>query len=229
MKQLALNLGLAASPSLSSFHAAGNSEVLKHLEQCVMARGRISVPTYLWGDTGSGKTHLLAGVRDALQEMGLRIGWLDASTPGDPDFDDDWDVVLMDDAHLYGDDLQHAAFNWFVNAMTPKNGHLRWVLAAGDAPPADLRHLREDLRTRLGSGHVYHLQPLDEAACRTVLNRQAQARGLVLRKEVVDFMLSHFSRDLSSLVQLLNHLDNYALQTQRGITIPLIKSMLENE
>jgi len=30
-------------------------------------------------------------------------------------------------------------------------------------------------------------------------------------------------------MQLLDHLDAYALQTQRVITIPLIKSMLENE
>jgi len=46
---------------------------------------------------------------------------------------------------------------------------------------------------------------------------------------VMDFILHRFSRDLGSLMQLLDHLDAYALQTQRAITIPLIKSMLENE
>jgi DnaA family protein len=30
-------------------------------------------------------------------------------------------------------------------------------------------------------------------------------------------------------MQLLEHLDLYALQTKRAITIPLIRSMLENE
>jgi DnaA family protein len=30
-------------------------------------------------------------------------------------------------------------------------------------------------------------------------------------------------------MQLLDHLDAYALQTQRAITIPLIRSMLESE
>ena len=34
---------------------------------------------------------------------------------------------------------------------------------------------------------------------------------------------------LGSLIQLLDQLDSYALQTQRAITIPLIKAMLENE
>ena len=47
--------------------------------------------------------------------------------------------------------------------------------------------------------------------------------------EAMDFMLNRFSRDLSSLMQLLDQLDAYALQTQRAITIPLIKSMLDNQ
>ena len=36
-------------------------------------------------------------------------------------------------------------------------------------------------------------------------------------------------RDLGSLMQLLDHLDHYALQTQRALTIPLVRAMLENE
>jgi DnaA family protein len=44
----------------------------------------------------------------------------------------------------------------------------------------------------------------------------------------MSYMLSRFSRDLSSLMSLLDHLDQFALQTKRAITIPLIKSMLES-
>ena len=96
----------------------------------------------------------------------------------------------------------------------------------GDVPPADLK-LREDLRTRLGGGNVFALQLLSEAELRTVLGQEAQARGVNLSAEVVDYLLRRFSRDLGSLMQLLEHLDRYALQTQRAITIPLVKSMLE--
>ena len=102
------------------------------------------------------------------------------------------------------------------------------MLAAGQVPPADLQ-LREDLRTRLGWGHVFALQVLSESERRAVLRQEADARGIFLSDEVVDFMLNRFSRDLGNLMQLLDELDRYALQTQRAITIPLIKSMLENE
>jgi DnaA family protein len=133
----------------------------------------------------------------------------------------------MDDVHLYNLEQQQLAFNWFVNALTPKSGSPRWVLAAGMLPPADLR-LRDDLRSRLGWGHVYALQVLSDAERREVLRSEADARGLFLSDEVMSYMLSRFSRDLSSLMILLDHLDQFALETKRAMTIPLIKSMLES-
>ena len=101
------------------------------------------------------------------------------------------------------------------------------MLAAGSSAPADLL-LREDLRTRLGWGHIFLMQPLGEAQSRAVLRQAADARGLFLSDEVMDYTLRRFSRDLGSLLALLDELDRYALQTQRAITIPLIRSMLEN-
>jgi DnaA family protein len=59
------------------------------------------------------------------------------------------------------------------------------------------------------------------------LKQEAEQRGLHLSEEVMAFMLNRFTRDLGSLMTLLDHLDQYALQAHRAITIPLIKSMLE--
>ena len=128
------------------------------------------------------------------------------------------------ESDLYTAVQQHAAFSWFVHAQTLQRG----VLAAGLAAPAHLK-LREDLRTRLGWGHVFQLQVLSEPERRAVLRQAADARGVFLGDDVMDFILTRFSRDLGSLMQLLDHLDAYALQTKRAITIPLVKSMLENE
>lgn len=224
MKQIALDIGLATGPTLSSYFAGRNEPALRHLQLWAGSPTRSPVPTYLWGEGGSGKTHLLKAVEHSLREQGASAGWIDASVHEPPEYDPAWSVVLLDDVHLFTAVQQHAAFNWFVNAQT----HHRGVLGAGLLPPADLK-LREDLRTRLGWGHVFHLQVLDEPERRAVLRQEADARGVFLGDEVMDFMLTRFSRDLGSLVSLLGQLDGYALQTKRAITIPLIKSMLENE
>lgn len=224
MKQLALDIGLARAPSLASYLAGSNDAAWKHLQLWVGNPTRSPVPTYLWGASGSGKTHLLLAVQESLREQGATAGWLDPSMAEPPEFDERWAVVLLDDVHLYTAVQQHAAFAWFVQAQALQRG----VLAAGLLPPADLK-LREDLRTRLGWGHVFQLHVLSEPERRAVLRQAADARGIFLSDDVMDFILTRFSRDLGSLMQLLDHLDAYALQTQRGITIPLIKSMLENE
>jgi DnaA-homolog protein len=224
MKQLPLDIGLARTPTLGSFLAGPNEAAWRHLQLWVGNPTRSPVPTYLWGVPGSGKTHLLLAVQEGLREQGATAGWLDPSIAEPPAFDERWAVVLLDDAHLYTAVQQHAAFNWFVNAQSLQRG----VVAAGAAPPADLP-LREDLRTRLGWGHVFHLQVLNEPERRAVLRQAADGRGVMLTDEVLDYMLHRFSRDLGSLMELLVQLDGYALQTQRAITIPLIRSMLENE
>lgn len=228
MKQLALDIGLSTRPTLDTFFAGPNEAALNHLRLWTSAGTRAPVPTYLWGDTGSGKTHLLQAVHQALSDQGLSAGWLDSHTTRPPEFSDDWVAVLMDDVQHYNTEQQHTAFNWFVHALTPRTGAPRWVLAAGQLPPADLK-LRDDLRTRLGWGHVYRLQVLGEPERRAVLRQAADARGLFLGDEVMGYMLSRFSRDLGSLMHLLDHLDHYALQTQRPLTIPLVRAMLENE
>jgi DnaA-homolog protein len=223
MKQIALDIGLARVPSLSGFCAGPNEAALAHVRVWAGNPTRSPVPTYLWGASGSGKTHLLRAVGESLREQGALAGWLDASVHEPPGFDERWAVVLFDEVHLYTAVQQHAAFSWFVSAQALQRG----VLAAGAVPPADLK-LREDLRTRLAWGHVFGLQVLSEPERRAVLRQAADARGVFLGDDVMDYMLTRFSRDLGSLMQLLEQLDGYALQTQRAITIPLIRAMLED-
>jgi DnaA family protein len=227
MQQIALDIGLFSGPTLANFCAGPNEAVLKHLQLWVgsksTAHTRSPVPTYVWGTAGSGKSHLLKAVREALREQGARVGWLDANVHDAPEFDEGWAAVLLDDVHLYTAAQQQMAFNWFVNAQTLQ----RPVLAAGELPPADLK-LRDDLRTRLGWGHIFAMQLLSEVQQRAVLRQAADARGVFLSDDVMDFMLTRFSRDLGSLMELLELLDGYALQTKRAITIALIKSMMEN-
>ena len=222
MQQIALDIGLAHTPTLDNFFPGPNSAALQHLRQWLQASAPSPV-SYFWGPEGSGKSHLLRAAFAALCAQGRTVGHLYAHSADACEYDERWAAVVMDDVHLYSPALQHTAFSWFVQAHTLQ----RPVLAAGLLPPHALA-LRQDLRTRLGWGQVLALELLTEAQSRDVLRQAAKARGLALSEEVMDFTLRRFSRDLGHLMQLLDTLDRYALQTQRPLTIPLVKSMLEN-
>ncbi len=226
MKQIALDIGLSTGPTLLNFSPGPNLLVHQHLSLWLGKGGpraaRSPVPTYVWGPQGSGKTHLLKAVREALREQGAVAGWLDASESEPAPFSESWAAILLDDVQRYNAVQQQAAFNWFVNAQT----HQRGVLASGDQPPAGLS-LRDDLRTRLGWGHVFGLKVLSEPERRAVLRQAADERGVFLGDEVMDFMLTRFSRDLTSLMELLDLIDAYALRNKRAITVPMIRAMME--
>lgn len=67
MKQLVLDMGLAKGPSLNNFCVGPNAAAVDHLTLWLGQPGlgvrRSPVPTYLWGGSGCGKSHLLQAVR----------------------------------------------------------------------------------------------------------------------------------------------------------------------
>ena len=132
--------------------------------------------------------------------------------------------MLLDACEALDATQQHAAFALFIEAGT----HGMPIAAAGTLPPIDLP-LREDLRTRLAWGHVFALEALTESDARAALRREADRRGIFLSDEVMDYLLTRFSRDLQHLMALLERLDEFALSQSRAVTVPLLKRMFEQE
>ena len=221
MRQIPLAIAVPAVASFDSFLAVGvNIAAVAHLR----AAGRGATPVYLWGPPGSGKTHLLRALAAQWQERGERVGWFDAATAAPWPYDPAWALIVLDECDRFDAAQQQAAFSLFVAAGVDSMA----LAAAGRLPPVDLP-LRDDLRTRLGWGHVFALEPLPEAEARAVLRREADRRGLFLSDEVMDYLLTRFARDLKHLMALLERLDAFALMRKRAPTVPLLKQMLSEE
>jgi DnaA family protein len=220
MKQIPLAIGPEALPTFESFLPSVNAAAVEHLR----ALDAGAPPVYLWGPPGSGKTHLLQALVHAVQAQGERAGSVSAQQPAPWALQDDWTLVVVDGCDRLDPAQQQAAFSLFVRCA--EQGQ-RWV-AAGRLPPVDLV-LRDDLRSRLGWGHVFALQPPAEHEARALLRREADRRGIFLADEVMDWLLTRQARDLGSLMRLLDRLDRFALARQRTVTLPLLRAMLTEE
>jgi DnaA-homolog protein len=196
MKQLALGISPPPQPALDNFVPGANAELLARLRELQAGTYREAV-LYLWGDAGSGKSHLLRA----------------SSWPRTAD-----DVETLDEG------AQARLFS-AINEARASGGT---VLAAGNAPPAQLP-LREDLRSRLAWGLVYHVKPLTDEERAVYLRGEAERRGLRLPDEVVGYLLTRLRRDLPSLTALLDRLDRASLEQKRPITLPLVRETLKDE
>jgi DnaA family protein len=199
-RQLLLDISPAPEPRFDNFIAGANAEALERVR--ALAAGELQEAiVYLWGEPGSGRSHLL---RAAARE-----------NPA---------LVVADDVERLDAPDQQALF-LAINAA--RDGPAP-VLAAGVAAPAGLA-LREDLRTRLGWGLVYQLKPLTDLEKAMHLRAEAGRRGLKLTDEVVWYLLHHLPRDLASLNGVLEVLDRHSLAEQRPVTLPLIREALSEK
>jgi DnaA regulatory inactivator Hda len=220
MKQIPLAIGAAPEQGFDNFLPGSNAAAFEHLTSL----GEHAAPVYLWGPQGSGKTHLLHAVTDHFQRAGARVAWFCSRDPLPWPHDAQRSLIVLDGCDLFDDGRQEAAFALFVEAAVSGTT----IVAAGRVPPVDLL-LREDLRTRLGWGHVFALQAPVEAEVRAILRREADRRGVFLSDEVMDYVLVRYARDLKALMALVARLDRYSLAHKRAITVPMLKDMLADE
>ena len=200
MQQLVLDIGPPAAPAFDNFVAGPNAEALARVRSLAEGKLREAI-VYLWGDAGSGRTHLLRAAARANPEL-----------------------VIADDV----ESLEAAAQQQLFAAINAARDGGAPVLAAGPRAPAGL-DLREDLRTRLAWGLVYQLRPLGDAEKAEHLRAEAGRRGLRLSGEVVGYLLTRFPRDLPSLNGVLDALDRYSLAAKRPVTLPLVREALEKK
>jgi DnaA family protein len=186
---------------------------------------QVSSPTdrlfYIWGDPGSGRSHLLHALCHAAPERRARL-LVPQSPLSSFIFDPEVTLYAIDDCDRLPPARQIAAFNLFNEVRA--DSHAAFV-ATGSAPPMALT-IRDDLRTRLGWGLVYRLAPLADDEKIAALALAARDRGLALAADVPPYLLNHFRRDMPSLKRLLDALEQFSLERKRAITLPLLRTML---
>jgi DnaA-homolog protein len=222
-RQLTLDLGTPPPATFDNFFAAANHELVTRLRELegALAAGPVADRTfYIWGEPGSGRSHLLHAL---VHEATGRARLLGPQSPLSAfTFDPRVALYAVDDCDLLSGEQQIALFNLFNEIRAYPTSAL---VATGSDAPMGLS-VREDLRTRLGWGLVFHLMALTDGGKASVLKHAARERGIALADDVPAYLLTHFRRDMPSLMALLDELDRFSLEQRRAVTLPLLRIML---
>ena len=187
---------------------------------------------FLWGHRGSGKSHLLQATCNRLAATHLKAVYLpmkelSGSSSGVLYDLQQLDVVCIDDIDfvLSDRDWEHALFRLINESWLAGKS----LVISAVSKPTDLEVALPDLASRLRWGMGYRLYPLSDEDKGIALRLHARARGLNVPKEVCAYLLKRYPRGLVHLVGLLDRLDQHSLAMQRKITIPFVKSVLEQK
>jgi DnaA family protein len=212
---------LRADAVFESFWPGFNDEIVATL------RAPGAAPLWLWGASGTGKTHLLQAVCAAAGEAAAYfpltrpLGLPPEALAGF----ERTRVLCVDDVDAVAGDLawERALFRLFNEAAELRT---RLIFAAA-APPRQPDWRLEDWRSRAAACVVYQLRELDDDGRIEALRLRAAQRGLQLPHETSEYLLKRMPRDLRSLFGVLDQLDEASLVAQRRLTIPFIRDALE--
>jgi len=225
--QLPLGLALRDSARFESYYAGNNDEVVAALR--AVAQGDGDSPVFIAGQTGLGKSHLLQAACRAAAQHGLTTAYLPlqelhAMSAEVLDGLEHMQLVCVDDIDaIAGQDAWETAVFDLFNRMRAAGNAL---LFAAACKPAECGLALPDLVTRLGWGPVFTLKPLDESRLQAALGLRARGRGLELPDDTAQFLLKRIPRDLPSVFDLFDRLDEASMIEQRRLTIPFVKSVL---
>ena len=222
--QTTLAVDLPFEQTLENFVAGENLELV----QVLKSSAHDFLGIWVFGDTQSGKSHLLRGAVQAAQES---AGFVDGKLAAEEVLEqlrfvaDYGDLVAIDNvAHLQtlGEEAELLLFNLYQRLFQNQGT----MIVSHSAPATTLDFATADLNSRLRSFAHYQIQPLNDEQKTAMLKQRAEAKGYLLDAAVVAYWLARGPRDIGALLADLDRLDRASLSQQRLITIPLLKEEL---
>ena len=229
MRQMPLGVQLKERATFASFLTARNVELVAHLQN--VAAMTPAGATWLAGPHSSGKSHLLQAVCAATPSE-IRAAYLPLETllpfgPGSLDGVESLNLVCYDDVQAIAGlaDWERRLFSLW-HAAQERGAAL--LFAARDNP-AHVDFGLADLKSRLCSATVFAVRELDDDEQIEALALRARLRGFDLPAETARYLQRRFPRDMRSLCEILDTLDDAAFVAQRRLTIPFIRDVVDRK
>jgi len=210
-----------------SEQSVGNTELVDLLKK--MVEQGLPSPYFLYGISGSGKTHLLSATMRALQERQVgSVFYFDLRNPAiSPEFISNLErpnFVCIDNIDAWAGDVVSEQALFSIVERAKQNA---WpILISAIHKPNEIGINLADLVSRLSSGVVYGLSQLDDETTFAAIQLRAKERGLVIQDDAIRYLLTHYARDNKTLFATIDRLDKASLVAKRKVTVRFLQQVL---
>lgn len=225
--QIPLLLRLRDDATFDNFLVGDNHQVVETLKTEMSVN--LEPYIYCYGESGSGRTHLLQACCHLANQNEKNIFYLPLSQHAQYSsviFQEleSYQMVCVDDidAIVGNRAWEEALFHFYNRARGQKTA----LLISASCVPQQLNCILPDLQSRLSSGLVLEIKNLTDLEKMQVLQLRATRRGFSLSEEVVSYLVNHYSRHMRDLFHLFEKLDQASLIAKRKITVPFVKTVI---
>lgn len=176
------------------------------------------------GTASTGKSHLLSGLAQLAHDQKSQVAYLYPNqvrtfSPGNLP-----SIVILDDVETFTANLESEQH---LLSLIEQVKHAKGLLLLSASNAATQLSINlADLKSRLNAMDSFELHELDERQKYQALQKRAQLFGFTLSSNVCNWLFTHTSRNLGTLMSLLDQIDTVSLSEKRKVTIPLVKSIL---
>lgn len=197
-------------------------------------------PLFIYGGVGMGKTHLMHAVgRELLVRFsGMKIVYTSSERFMNemincikldrmPLFHQHYrsaDVLLVDDIQVLGG--KERTQEEFFHTFNELYDHQKQIVISSDSPPKAVPGLVERLRSRFEWGLIVDVQPPDLETKMAILDKKAEAEGVVLPDDVRIFIATKTKSNVRELEGALIKLIAYSSVTESPINLPMAQQVL---
>lgn len=207
-------------------------------------------PLYIFGSVGLGKTHLMQAIGNHIIKKFNNKKVLYVKADG---FIEDFtnqlrkekmeefnkkyrniDVLLVDDIQIMSE-ARRTQIEFF-KLFDYLNLNKKQIVVTSDKPILELNNIMERLTNRFKAGLVVDIQKPDSKHRLDILKRkifELQGENIKLKKEILEFISSHFDENIremeGALLRLLNYTQIYGLEINLKNTMNSLKPLLKTK
>jgi chromosomal replication initiator protein len=226
--------------TLASFVVGEGNRLAHSAARNVLARLGMYSPLLFHGPTGSGKSHLLQGIRQQARQSGrsLRIVYLTAEQftsqyiealkgAGLPSFRRkirDTEILLIEDVQFFAG--KQSTLVELLHTIDTLLREGRQLVFSADRAPADLRGLGPELIARLGGGLTCELEHADYPTRLGILQQLASQREVPMPAEVLTWLAGQLEGDARQLAGALLRLEATSLALDEPVSLEFAQSAM---